>query len=212
MHVYIYIYIYRPESTPWGWRGWRSGARTSPCRSCTGCSSCGSTCLCICIYTYIYIYHVHTHRCYYVRRTTIMWCDDSGQLSNQVIVCWYAFIQIRSPDENDDWQQSHQIIDSTFRAWCSSGRYCWTSRSAAAPWRQNIARQKSTSQKSSWIFSGSFQWMFSCIFRQNVIVQWYVPLDYHFPGGFSLESSNGLSLAFSNGLSLLCVLVCNPTM
>ena len=46
---------------------------------------------------------------------TIIWCDHFWQLSNQVIVFWYTFIQKQSPDETNDWQQSHHMIVLTFR-------------------------------------------------------------------------------------------------
>ena len=46
---------------------------------------------------------------------TIMWCDDFWLFSNQVILAWYTFTQIPSPDDNSDWQQSHHVIDSAFR-------------------------------------------------------------------------------------------------
>ena len=39
---------------------------------------------------------------------------------------------------------------------------------------QHIAQQKSTPQKSSWIFSCIFQWMFSGIFQRNFTFQLYV--------------------------------------
>ena len=49
------------------------------------------------------------------RLKTIMWCDICWQLSNQVTVVWYTFIQMQSPDEKNDWRQPHHVIDSTFR-------------------------------------------------------------------------------------------------
>ena len=49
------------------------------------------------------------------RLTSIVWCDYVCQFSNQVIIVWYAFIRIQSPDEKHDWQQSHHMIDSVFR-------------------------------------------------------------------------------------------------
>ena len=66
----------------------------------------------------------HLSCAYCGRPKTIMWCDDFGQLSNQVIVCWYAFIQIQSPDETNDWQQSQHMIVSTFRYCPCIARAC----------------------------------------------------------------------------------------
>ena len=53
---------------------------------------------------------------------------------------------------------------------------------------QNIAHQKSTSQKSSWIFSGMFNWISSGMFLRIFTCQWYVSKDCHLP--------NGLPVAF----------------
>ena len=47
-----------------------------------------------------------------------------------------------------------------------------------------VAHQKSTPQKSSWIFSGIFQRMFSGIFQRIFNCHWYVPKDCHFSSGF----------------------------
>ena len=41
---------------------------------------------------------------------------------------------------------------------------------------REIAHQKSTPPRSSWIVSGIFQWSFTC--------QWYVPKDCHSPSAF----------------------------
>ena len=49
------------------------------------------------------------------RLTTIMWCDDCWQFSNQVIVFWDTFTQKQSPDRKHDWQQSHHMMVLTFR-------------------------------------------------------------------------------------------------
>ena len=57
-----------------------------------------------------YSIHKCSHCYSFGRLKPIMRCDDIWQLSNQVSVCWYALIQIQSPDENNYWQQSPHII------------------------------------------------------------------------------------------------------
>ena len=62
-----------------------------------------------------------------------------------------------------------------------------------------IAHQKSTPQKSSWIFSGIFQWI--SVASPNGF-QRYSPKDCHSPSGLSLDASNRDSLEPSKGISL----------
>ena len=56
------------------------------------------------------------------RLKTIMWCDDFWELSNRVIVFWYTLARKQSPDERNDWQQSHHMIVVTFRWVVIKGR------------------------------------------------------------------------------------------
>ena len=76
---------------------------------------------------------------------------------------------------------------------------------------QDVAHQKSTPQRSSWISSGIFQWTFRGIFQRNFTCQRYFPKDCHFLSGFLLELSSGYSLELSSGIPLLWILVCNLT-
>ena len=85
-------------------------------------------CMYVCMYVYIYIYiyiYVYTARLGWLRAlcacngrlTAVIRRDDWWQLFNQVIVLWYVFIQTQtqSPDDTNDWQQSHHMIVSIFR-------------------------------------------------------------------------------------------------
>ena len=74
----------------------------------------------------------------------------------------------------------------------------------------SVGAKDRTPQKSSWIFSGSVQWMFSSIFQRNFTCQWYFPKDCHLSSGFVLELSNGCSVAFMDfhDCDIWCVIVC----
>ena len=66
-----------------------------------------------------------------------------------------------------------------------------------------------TPQRSSRIFSGIFQWMFSGVLQRIFNVQRHVPKDFHLSSGSMLELFNGVSVAFSDGCSFVGYLVCN---
>ena len=72
----------------------------------------------------------------------------------------------------------------------------------ATPWSASAAEdrtpEKSRPRKSSWMFSGVFQWISSGIFQRNLTFQWYFPQDCQLSGGCLLEMSYGISLVFSD--------------
>ena len=73
----------------------------------------------ICIYIYIYIMLYIYVVIIIIIIIIIMWCDDFWQLSNRVIVCWFAFVKTQSPDSENGCQQSYHVIVSTFRSYIS---------------------------------------------------------------------------------------------
>ena len=109
----------------------------------------------MCVYIYIYIY-IHTHTVY----------------THVYTVCTYMYIYI--------YIYTHIHYTLAIPGQRHVGHPAlWNG--ARADWGQKIAHQKSsTPQKSSWIFSGVFQWIFMRLF----------PMKFH------------LSVVFSKGLSL----------